>query len=214
MKKFVASFSTGKDSTLAIYKAIQSGMEPVGAVITYDPEKSRAYFHNLKEPVIKRLSAAIEIPIELIPTSGDDYVKNFEQKLAEYHKTGADTCVFGDIDLEDHLIWGKERCLTAGLEPWYPLWHKERRDVVDEFIDSGFTAYITIIDTDRMSADYLGEPLTKDIVTSLEADGIDACGENGEFHTFVADGPLFKHPLEFKFGEPVLKGQFAKLPIL
>lgn len=212
-RKFVASFSSGKDSTLSVYKAIQAGMEPLGLVITYNTDAERAWFHGLPESVIQRLSEALAIPIELIRTSGAEYEANFEKKLREYRAAGADTCVFGDIDIEGHLQWGMDRCANSELTPFFPLWQMDRKAAVMEFLDCGFTTRITTVNTSLMSADYLGKALTRELMSEMEADGIDVCGENGEYHTLVTDGPLFKKPFQYAFGQPVFDHGYAKLPV-
>ena len=213
-KRFVASFSTGKDSTLAVYKAIERGMKPDGLLITYNEDLTRAWFHSITEDVLKRYSKALGIPIHLIRTSGDDYEENFEKKLKECRASGAEVCVFGDIDILTHLEWGQERCKAAGLEAFYPLWQMDRRHAVNAFLDSGFSAYITIIDTGRVPEEYLGKKLSKELLSKMEEEGIDPCGESGEFHTLVTDGPLFKHPFEYAFGRVEFDGRYAKLPVL
>lgn len=214
MKYFVGSFSTGKDSTLAIYKAMCEGMVPLGLVITYNADADKAWFHGLPAHILERLSHSLGITIRLIKTSGEDYENNFACKLSEFRLAGADTCVFGDIDIDEHYRWGADRCYEAGLTPYYPLWHKERRDVVMEFLDSGFTAYITAVDTWYMNQAYLGKKLTKELIEQMEAEHVDVCGENGEYHTMVTDGPTFYYPFTWEFGEPVLDGRYAKLPLL
>ena len=183
-------------------------------VITYNEDADRAWFHGLPAYIIERLSHSLSLPIRLIKTTGEEYEQNFEKKLREFHIAGADTCIFGDIDIDEHYQWGADRCAAAGLIPYYPLWHKKRRDVVLEFIDSGFTAYITAVDTWNMDRSYLGQKLTKKLVDRMEADGIDVCGENGEYHTMVTDGPTFYYPFTWDFGEPVFNGRYAMLPIL
>lgn len=210
-KKFTASYSTGKDSTLAIYKAIQAGMIPENLIMTYNTDRERSWFHGIMPEVIGELEKALNLPITLIKTSGEEYEKNFEAELMRQKEKGVEVCVFGDIDIEDHLTWCSSRCENTSLIPCFPLWQNRRRDVVMEFINAGFTTIITVIDTERMSPSYLGKALTADLVAQMEAEGIDACGENGEFHTFVTDGPLFQKPLPVKFSEPIPRGKYLTL---
>lgn len=215
MKKtrFIASYSGGKDSSLAIYKAIQEGLEPQTLLVTWNEDQNASWFHSVPEVILKRTEEALGIPLRLIRTGGDDYEKNFEDTLREEWKQGAEICVFGDIDLHEHLEWGRTRCQNIGLKAIFPLWNKERKDVVEDFIKSGFTTHITVVNTDLMDRRYLGKQLTAELMKELEKDGVDVCGENGEFHTFVSDGPLFRHPVEFHMGEPVEKDHYVILPI-
>ena len=196
-KKFVASYSSGKDSTLSIYKAIQSGMIPMGLIMTYNTDRERSWFHGISPQVIHKLETSMSLPINLIKTSGEDYEKNFEKELLTQKSAGAEVCVFGDIDLEEHLAWCSARCQNTGLE----------------FLEAGFTTHITVVDTERMSPDYLGLPLTTDLIAAMEKDNIDVCGENGEYHTFVTGGPLFKTPLDIKFSAPIPRGRYLTLEV-
>ncbi|AEV70001.1 diphthine--ammonia ligase [Acetivibrio clariflavus] len=212
-KKFVASYSGGKDSILAIYRAIKLGMKPVSLIITYNMDMERSWFHGIPDDLLKDVSASLGIPIKLIKTSGKDYAANFEKELREQKENGAEICVFGDIDIEEHLQWCTARCDAAGIEAFFPLWKEERRALVDEFIESGFTANIIVVDTDRLSEKHLGMTLSPDTIASIISEGADACGENGEYHTFVSNGPLFRTPVSFRYGEIVRKEHYAILPI-
>ena len=212
-RKFVASYSGGKDSILAIYRAIKLGMKPVSLIITYNIDMGRSWFHGIPKDLLDEVSASLNIPIKLIKTSGKGYTANFEKELKIQKKNGAEVCVFGDIDIEGHLRWCTTRCHAAGIEAFFPLWQEERRAIVDEFIESGFTANITIVDTDRLSEKYLGMTLLPKTVSSIVAEGADACGENGEYHTFVSNGPLFRTPVPFCYGKLVRNKQYAILPI-
>ncbi|MEG0894681.1 MAG: diphthine--ammonia ligase [Oscillospiraceae bacterium] len=212
-KKFVASYSGGKDSILAIYRAINQGMEPVCLIITYNTDKKRSWFHGIPQTVLESLSKSLDIPIWLIKTSGEEYAVNFEKALDKAKNLGAEVCIFGDIDIEGHLKWCTERCDNVGLQAFFPLWGENRAKLVYEFIDSGFTANFTIIDTKRMSDSFLGETLTKENVDLIANQGADICGENGEYHTFVSAGPIFKKQVDFCFGEKIMENDYAVLPI-
>jgi len=212
-KKIVASYSGGKDSILAIYRALKLGMEPVSLIITYNIDMERSWFHGIPMDLLNEVSASLSIPIKLIKTSGKDYAANFEKELKAQKENGAEVCVFGDIDIEEHLQWCTTRCDTVGIEAFFPLWQEDRKVLVDEFIESGFTANITVVDTNRLSEKHLGMTLSPETVSSIVAEGADACGENGEYHTFVSNGPLFITPVSFCYGEHVKNGQYAILPI-
>lgn len=212
-KKFVASYSGGKDSMLAIHRAINQGLIPVALIITYNTDKKRSWFHSIPETVLQSISKSLEIPVWLIKTSGDEYAANFEKALQKAKDLGAQMCIFGDIDIIEHKKWCDERCTNVGMQSWLPLWGEPRAKLVYEFIDSGFTSNIIITDTKRMSDCFLGQTLTRETVDLIEKQGVDICGENGEYHTFVSDGPLFKHPIVFSFGEKIMDNGYAVLPI-
>lgn len=212
-KRFIASYSGGKDSTLAIYRAIQMGMIPMELITTYNVDEKQSWFHKIPKELLNRISNEIKIPISLIETSGDKYQENFETKLKLAREQGAEVCVFGDIDLDEHLEWCTDRCKVAGIEAYFPLWKEKRKNLVYEFIDLGFKTIITIVDNNRMSDKFVGNILTRVIADEIEKTGADICGENGEYHTFTYDGPLFKSPVSYSIGEKIHNNNYTILPI-
>ncbi|WP_019849956.1 diphthine--ammonia ligase [Desulfitobacterium sp. PCE1] len=213
--KFASSYSGGKDSVLALYRAIKSGCEPVSLLTTYNKNAGRSWFHGVPVEVLNRVSQLMDIPLELVKTGeGDDYTKDFEKTLLKLKDNGINACVFGDIDIQAHYDWCDARCKVAKIESIFPLWNESRKELVYEFIESGFKAVITVVDSSRLSERFLGRTLTKDLMAEIVAEGADICGEEGEYHTFVYDGPLFKEPVNFKFDEIIRNGNYAILPLL
>ena len=213
-KNFVASFSTGKDSTLAIYRAIKDNIIPQELITTYNTERKKSWFHGVPWNLLLNVSKSLNIPIKLIKTKGgDDYSLNFENTLAEAKENGAHLCIFGDIDLEAHLKWCTDRCLKAGLKAYFPLWQENREKLVYEFIDSGFKAVINVVNTTYLPERFLGKILTKEVAEEIKAHGADMCGENGEYHTFVFDGPIFQYPVNYRSGEMIKYNQYVILPL-
>ena len=210
--KFAISYSGGKDSALALYRAVKQGNDPIALITTYNTDATRSHFHGLTEEGLKSVSNSLNIPLWLIKTNGDEYAANFEKALRRAKEQGAEACVFGDIDIEGHLKWCSERCENVGIAPFFPLWGENRKDVVYELIDSGFIANISIVNTKYLSDEYLGRQLTKEVAERIAADGADICGENGEYHTFVSAGPVFKYPVSFSFGEKYVRDDHAILP--
>ena len=143
----------------------------------------------------------------------NEYAKNFEKKLKEAKVAGAEVCVFGDIDLEEHLKWCTDRCIAAGIEAYFPLWQESRKKLVYEFIDAGFKTIITVVDTKRMDEKFLGQILTRELADEIEKCGADICGENGEYHTFAFDGPLFLDKVSYTTEEKVHSDNYVILPI-
>jgi len=207
-KKFIASYSGGKDSVLAIYRAIKTGLVPIELITTYNTDANRSWFHGITENIIQKVSDSLAIPIKLIKTLGEKYEENFENALADAKNRGAEVCVFGDIDIEGHFEWCTLRCEKVGLMPYFPLWKEERKNIVYEFIDTGFTAIITIVDTSLMPKEFLGQILNRDTVDSIERSGVDICGENGEYHTFVFDGPIFKNKIVLSVKEKIERDKY------
>lgn len=212
-KRFICSYSGGKDSTLALYRAIRCGGVPQQLIMTYNTDAGRTWFHGIPEHIVQRAERSLGIPIKMMRTAGAEYGTNLEAELRAQKEAGAQACIFGDIDLEGHLTWCTQRCENAGLAGLFPLWQEAREALVYEFIDSGFEAYITVLDTQKMSERFLGERLTREVAEAIRAEGADICGENGEYHTFVANGPIFKTPVAHTLGKPFRQDNYAIVPL-
>lgn len=205
-KKFVVSYSCGKDSTLSLYRMIKKGHIPVALLVTVDKKVLRSWFHGIPDKLLKDVSKSLDIPLVLVASNGkENYGETFVEALKKVkEEMGAEACVFGDIDLMAHRTWCEDKCEKAGLEAVFPLWEEDREDLTYEFIDSGFKTVIKNVKLSILGEEFLGEVLTKDVVERLKAAGSDACGENGEYHTFVFDGPLFKEKINFETGDNIL----------
>lgn len=213
-KKFAASYSGGKDGALAIYRAMQKGMDSVMLLTTYNTAENRSWFHGIPENILRKISVSLGIPVTIVRTTGKRYEVNFEKVLKKAKAAGTDCCVFGDIDLQARFDWCTDRCNAAGLDAVFPLWQESREKMVREFIGAGFKAVITIVDTKQLDARFLGRELTLETAEEIRESGADICGENGEYHTFVTDGPIFKKQIRPILGDPFHKDGYAILPIL
>lgn len=211
--EFVVSYSGGKDAALAFYHAVKSGMTPLAAFTAFDRESGHSWFHRFPEALLKRVGPSLGIPLEIVDTQDDRYAEDFETALIAFKSRGARSVVFGDIDIAQHREWCDRRCENAGLTAVFPLWGHDRRRLVDELIDLGFRAIITTVDTTKMNENHLGKTLSKEIVSQIAAEGADPCGENGEYHTFVYDGPLFREKIEFETDKPEKAGDRIHLPL-
>lgn len=213
-EKFVVSYSGGKDSALALHRVIKEGHIPAALLITYNTDAGRSWFHGIPPFLLEDLADALQIPVRKIPCGGgNDYTKSFISALKEEKEAGASFCVFGDIDIEDHRQWCADACVAAGIRLYHPLWQESREALVKECIREGFIAHITTLDTARLSEKHLGRVLSEEEIKEIAAEGADACGENGEYHTFVSDGPIFRRPISFSFGTPMKKGSYLSLPL-
>lgn len=212
-EKFVLSYSGGKDSLLACYRAVQDGGQAIGATTTFDRENACSWFHRLPETLLERVAQSLGFPIRIVDTTAERYAADFENALAAFKLQGAGSVVFGDIDIQEHYDWCDARCRNVGMRSVFPLWKNERRSVVDEMIAVGFQAVITTIDATRMRERFLGKTLTHEIVEQMTGENVDPCGENGEYHTFVYDGPLFRKRIEWAPGAPVKSDNRICLPL-
>lgn len=211
--KFVASFSGGKDSTLALYKAMQVG-EAVGLIVMLEEEGQRSRSHGMPPELIQAQAESIGLPVYTVATSWTDYEKNFMILLAKAKSEGAEVLVTGDLDMPAHGCWHDRVTQNAGLKLGMPLWEMDHLEAVQEFIHLGFvTMLVTANLSLGMRKDDLGRVLTHEYVEELLARGIDPCGEGGEFHTTVLDGPIFRQSIPVRKGEVVSNGEYAFLPL-
>ncbi|MER2088263.1 MAG: diphthine--ammonia ligase [Sporosarcina sp.] len=196
---FVASWSGGKDSAMAYYRAIKAGgiSERLWTMFEEDEERSKS--HALPFEVIEAQAERLGVPLMIRGANWKGYEKQFLDAMAECVEVGINHGVFGDIDLEDHLEWVRNACAKVGMEAVHPLWMEPRRKILEELIEARFEAYIVVVNTKMMPARYIGSKYTLELMDELEAQGIDSCGESGEFHTVVIDGPIFKERVPVVF---------------
>jgi len=211
--KFITSFSGGKDSVLALYKAIKVG-EAIGLIAMLEEEGKRSRSHGLPPELLQAQADSIGLPLFTAASSWADYEDNFIRLLVQAKDQGAEVLVTGDLDMPAHGCWHDKVTQIAGLKLGMPLWETNHRDTVEEFIQLGFITMIVTVNVSLgMKEDDLGRVLTLDYVKELEARGIDPCGEGGEFHTTVIDGPIFKKPIAINKGEIIRNGEYAFLPL-
>ena len=157
-KKFVASFSGGKDGMLSLYRAVNQGMIPVMLITSYNTQTERSWFHYIARDLFEAVSASLNIPIIFAPSEGDgaNYAESLENALKLAKRAGAEIAIFGDIDIQRHHDWCTKRCENVEIEPYFPLWQVSRDTLVNEFLDEGFEAVINIVDTNYLSNDFSG----------------------------------------------------------
>jgi uncharacterized protein (TIGR00290 family) len=156
--------------------------------------------HGQPARTLQAQAEAMGIPLRTASASWDDYEKVFKQTAWAFVAEDVRDGVFGDIDLKDHREWIERVCRESGVHPHFPLWQDERRVVVQEFLEAGFEALIVAVNSEKLDKRYLGRTLNPVLLDELEAEGVDLCGEAGEYHTFVYNGPLFKRPVAFAYG--------------
>ncbi|MCF8000533.1 MAG: diphthine--ammonia ligase [Halanaerobiales bacterium] len=195
-KNFFCSWSGGKDSALALYKAIQAEYKPKKLLNMLSEEGKKSRSHNLSLPVLEAQAEALNISLETRRTSWDNYEETFIGALKDLHKEGIGTGVFGDIDLEGHREWEEKVCKAANMEAYLPLWQIKREELLNEFIEEGFKTMIIVVNEEYLDEKYLGKIIDKELIKEFNEIGIDPSGENGEYHTVVLDGPIFNKKLE------------------
>jgi diphthine-ammonia ligase len=210
---FITSFSGGKDSVLALYKASKDG-DALGLIVMLEEEGKRSRSHGMPPELIRAQAEAIGLPVFTAAASWTDYEEVFMTLLEKAKDQGAEVLVTGDLDMPEHGCWHEKVAKNARLKLGMPLWGMNHREAVEEFINLGFVSIVVTVNLSLgMRPEDLGRTLTHEYIKELEARGIDPCGEGGEFHTTVVDGPIFKHPVPVLKREILNDGDYAFLPL-
>lgn len=200
---FFCSWSGGKDSCLALYRALRRGARPRCLLTMMAQDGARSRSHRLPKALIEAQARSLGIPIVFRSASWEQYESVFVSALREFREDGMAAGVFGDIDVDPHREWVRRVCALADIAPLHPLWKEDRRELLDEFIALGFKAVIVVVKDDRLGKEFLGRIIDGETVVALEKAGVDASGELGEYHTVVTAGPLFASVLSLRTKGPV-----------
>jgi diphthine-ammonia ligase len=211
---FVCSWSGGKDSCLAFYRAVQAGAKPAFLLSILREDGARSRSHGLALDVLEAQAASLGISLVTRTASWSEYESVFIAALQELKGAGVQAGVFGDIDLEDHRLWEEKVCAVAGIEAYLPLWKTPRLTLLDEFLASGFKAMIVAANNEKLGKSYLGRTLDRDLVREFGQIGIDPSGEEGEYHTIVTDGPIFSEPARLETGKQKLHDGYWFLDVM
>jgi uncharacterized protein (TIGR00290 family) len=211
-RPLLMSWSGGKDSCMALHEITQASTCEVAALITTITEDyDRISMHGTRRSLLERQAASLGLQLHKvsIPKSAtnEEYETRMAQALMGYRKLGIDTIGFGDLFLEDIRLY-RERFLSRfDMKGMFPVWHRNTTEFLKDFIDLGFKAVVTCVTAELLDKSFAGRLIDGEFLQSLPH-GVDPCGENGEFHTFVFDGPLFRQPVRFRLGETVLRESF------
>jgi uncharacterized protein (TIGR00290 family) len=212
-KKTWLSWSSGKDSAWALHVLRQSGEYAVeGLFTTINAEFERVAMHAVRVELLQKQAQAVGLPLHLIaipnPCSNEQYAAVMTDFMAQAGSEGVQYMAFGDLYLQDVRRYREERMQGSGIEPIFPLWGRPTRDLLMEMLAGGLRACLTCVDPRVLPAEFAGCELTQALLESMP-DSVDACGENGEFHSFVFDGPMFAQPLDIEMGEVVSRDGFV-----
>ncbi len=218
MSQVFASWSGGKDSCLACYLATGSGLEVryLSNMITEDGKRS--WTHGQTPELLQMQAQAIGIPLLQRRTKMADYETEFKNMILALKQDGISGGIFGDIDLEEHRQWVERVCQEAGITAYLPLWGQRQHKILGAFIDLGFEAIVVAAKSDLFGEEILGQKVDLDFIKHLDelrkTKDITPCGESGEYHTFVVDGPLFGQRIEILETRKVSKEGTRLLEIL
>jgi uncharacterized protein (TIGR00290 family) len=192
----VCSFSGGKDSCLALWRAQQTGIDVRTLLVMFEESGERSRSHSIPLALIERQAQSLRMELIAGRATWQSYEQTFIETLQQLRRTGHTMAVFGDIDLQAHRDWEEKVCTAAAMQAHLPLWLEERRALAHEILSAGFKATVVCVDSRYLPDEFCGRAYDSAFIDALPP-GVDVCGENGEFHTFVHDGPCFHEPVRF-----------------
>jgi len=209
MKSAFLNWSSGKDAAYALYQIEQSNeLEVVRLMTTVNEHFGRVSMHGIREEVLKRQAECIGISLDIVhlheKLSLQEYEAIIMTQLEEYKRLGVLDSIYGDILLEDLKTFREAQLARLGITGVFPLWNRDTTTLIHEMVDSGLKTIVVCVNEQYLDKSFVGRTIDKQFIEDLP-DGVDPCGENGEFHTFVYDGPMFKKPVPFEVGEMVYK---------
>lgn len=203
------NWSSGKDATLALHLMKQQESLPVDLLLTTISEvHQRVSMHGLHRSLLEAQAIALDMPLDIIElpqdSTMDSYNKIMGDKLTKLKAAGYTHSCFGDIFLEDLREYREKKLASVGLNSVFPIWQMDTTQLLKQFIDLGFKAMVICINASLLPKSFCGRIIDHSFINDLP-EHIDPCGENGEFHTFCFDGPIFNHPVDFNKGDLVYK---------
>jgi len=208
-ERVLFTWSGGKDSAIALYELRRANRYEVLALLTTVTEGyDRISMHGVQGILLERQADSLGFQLEKIciskNSSNKEYEKKMKEKLELYRNQGVASVVFGDIFLEGLKKYREENLSKVGMKGIFPIWERDTRELAETFIDLGFKAIITCVDSKVLDKRFVGRRFDRKFLSELPS-AIDPCGENGEFHSFVYDGPIFRQKVTCKKGEIVLR---------
>ncbi|HEX6805084.1 MAG TPA: ATP-binding protein [Terriglobales bacterium] len=218
MKRILLSWSSGKDSAWSLYLLQQQKeYEIVGLLTTFNREADRVAMHGVRRALVQDQAKAAGIPLWEVPLpwpcSNDDYEAAMRAACRKAVDAGVEAIAFGDLFLTDIRAYREKQLQGTGLEPLFPVWGLPTRDLAHQMIASGLRAKLTCIDTQQLGGEFAGRDFDRTLLAELPA-AVDPCGENGEFHSFVYAGPMFRRELPIEVGEMVSRDRFTFADLL
>ncbi len=210
-QKVLMAWSTGKDSALALHALRQAGdCEVAGLLTTVTGDYGRVSMHGVRRELLAAQAESLALPLaEVVIGAGasePDYEAAMAAALEQYRAVGVSGVAFGDIFLQDLRDYRERRLGEVGMKGVFPIWRQDTGELARRFVDSGFRAVVTCVDTEQLDGRFAGRAYDEAFLADLPA-GVDPCGERGEFHTFCHAGPIFARPVAHRLGEIVLRDE-------
>jgi len=208
-EKVLFSWSGGKDSAMALYELQRARSYEISALLTVVTEDyDRISMHGVRRVLLERQADSLGYPLEEIfiskNASNEEYESKMRDVLVKYREAGVSSVVFGDVLLEDVRRYREDNLAKVGMRGIFPLWKRDTTELANTFINLGFKAIITCVDSKVLGKRFVGRVYDKQFLRELPPN-VDPCGENGEFHSFVYDGPIFRRKISFAVGDIVLR---------
>ena len=208
-EKVIFNWSGGKDATMALAAMLQDNSIKIEQLVTtINGNLQRVTMHGVPVSLIRKQAKSMRLPLHFLELPEDISMTRYSeitQTAAKVHKEdGITKYVYGDIFLEDLKSFRDKELAINGIEGIYPLWKKDTKELANTFINDGYKAIVVATNSKLLNKNFVGKEFDNDFLNNLP-EGVDPCGENGEFHTFVYDGPIFKEPISFTKGEPTYK---------
>lgn len=212
------SWSSGKDAAWALHAARTTlGLDVTRMLTTVTRDYGRVSMHAVREELVRAQADAVGIPLytAYIPArcANEDYEKTMRAAIDAARAEGVTKMIFGDLFLEDVRAYRVEKMAGTGIEPVFPLWGSDTRQLAAEMVSAGVRAIVTCVDPRKLSREFAGRQFDESFLAALP-DGVDPCGEKGEFHTFAWDGPAFSRPVNVRVGEIVEREGFVFADVL
>jgi len=217
-KRVLLSWSSGKDSAWTLRELRQrSDVEVAGLLTTINEQFDRVAMHAVRTDLLRRQAESVGLPLRLVslpfPCGNDVYEERLRGAIGAARADGIEGIAFGDLFLTDVRQYRERMMEGTGIAPLFPLWGRPTAELAREMTEGGLRARITCVDPRRMPASLAGKEYNGDFLGALP-DDVDPCGENGEFHSFAFDGPMFNRPVEFAIGETVERDGFIFTDLL
>jgi len=209
LEPVVLTWSGGKDSALALHYLKTSRQYQITYLLTtITKDYNRISMHGVRSILLDNQSESLGLPIEKVfiskNSSNEEYENQMREKLLFYQRQGISSVAFGDVFLEDIRKYREQNLSKVTMKGVFPLWNKNTQKLAQQFIELDFKAVIICVDSQNLDKKFVGRYFDRQFLSDLPAN-VDPCGENGEFHSFVFDGPIFKRPISFKIGDIVLR---------
>ncbi len=207
--KALFNWSSGKDSALALYQTLQENRYEVAVLLTsINQEFQRISMHGVSVSLLEKQAESLGIPLIKMELpkepSMEEYRQMMSKTMTDVQAQGITHSIFGDIFLEDLRKYREDQLKAVGMEAVFPLWKRNTSQLIQEFLALGFKTIVTCVNGSYLDKNFAGRIIDQKFIDDLP-ENVDPCGENGEFHTFTFDGPIFKKPVQFEIGETVKK---------